>query len=240
MKTKKALVAIIATLILLCIASGSIYLRKKYVIIDGNIYKSDIKEISPNLRSTKLKEINRCTEVEEMLLSSADENDISSLTDFKKLSDLFLSVSKVNTSDSRKMSTFNNLKKLGIYMTIIDLEGFNNSNLSYLWLIGSEIKHFDSLAECSSLKKISICDTVIDDNIIKSDGYFTMKDSGFLSSFDNVTELEIFVDSIEDVSGICEMDSLKSLIVSEGTISDEAIDQLDEKGIKVTQKYNDK
>ena len=66
-----------------------------------------------------------------------------------------------------------------------------------------------------------------------------MKDSKFLSSFDNVTELAIYIDRIEDVSGICEMDSLKNLTVSEGSISDEAIDQLDEKGIKVTQKKSD-
>lgn len=72
--------------------------------------------------------------------------------------------------------------------------------------------------------------------LINSDGSYVMKDSKFLPSFDNVSELFIYVDSIEDVSGICEMDSLKSLTVSEESISDEAIDQLDEKGIKVTQK----
>ena len=55
----------------------------------------------------------------------------------------------------------------------------------------------------------------------------------------NVTELAIYVDSIEDVSGICEMDSLKSLSVNEKSISDEAIDQLEDKGIKVTTKKSD-
>ena len=60
-----------------------------------------------------------------------------------------------------------------------------------------------------------------------------------MSSFDNVTELGIYIDIIEDVSGICEMDSLKSLSVSEGTISDQAIDQLEKKGIKVAQKKID-
>ena len=35
------------------------------------------------------------------------------------------------------------------------------------------------------------------------------------------------------------MDSLKSLSVSEGTISDQAIDQLEKKGIKVAQKKID-
>lgn len=103
-------------------------------------------------------------------------------------------------------------------------------------ILNSDVKNFYSLAGCLSLRSISLLDTIVDDNIINSDGSYVMKDSRFLSSFDNVTELAIYVDSIEDVSGICEMDSLKSLTVSEGSISDEAIDQLDEKEIKVTQK----
>ena len=137
------------------------------------------------------------------------------------------------------MSTFSSLQKLYIYSTDIDLEGFNNSNLSCVKILNSDVKNFYSLAGCLSLRSISLLDTIVDDNIINSDGSYVMKDSRFLSSFDNVTELAIYVDSIEDVSGICEMDSLKNLTVSEGSISDEAIDQLDEKGIKVTQKKSD-
>ena len=137
------------------------------------------------------------------------------------------------------MSTFSSLQKLYIYSTDIDLEGFNNSNLSCVKILNSDVKNFYSLAGCLSLRSISLLDTIVDDNIIYSDGSYVMKDSRFLSSFDNVTELAIYVDSIEDVSGICEMDSLKNLTVSEGSISDEAIDQLDEKGIKVTQKKSD-
>ena len=236
---KKSFATIIASLIILCIASGAVYLRKTYVKIDGRIYKTDVKEISPNLRYTNIKEINRCIEVEDLMLTSANENDISSLADFKKLSILTLSLSNVNSLDSKKISTFSNLQELYTYRTDIDLEGFNNSNLSNANFIFSRVKNFDSLAGCLSLRDISLGQTVVDDSIIISDDKFTMKDSRFLSSFDNVTDLAIYVDSIEDVSGICEMDSLKSLTVSEGSISDEAIDQLDEKGIKVTQKKSD-
>jgi Leucine-rich repeat (LRR) protein len=233
---KKKVAAIIAALILLCIASGAVYLRKTYVKIEGHIYKTDVKEISPDLKFTKIREINKCTEVEKMYLSFAYENAISSFADFEKLSFLSLSLSSVTSYDSKKISTFSNLKELYIYCTDIYLEGFNNSNLSCVKIMNSDVKNFDSLAECLSLRSISLADTVVDDNIINSDGSYVMKDSKFLSSFDNVTELVIYVDSIEDVSGICEMDSLKSLTVSEGSISDEAIHQLDEKGIKVTQK----
>ena len=233
---KKKVAAIIAALILLCIASGAVYLRKTYVKIEGHIYKTDVKEISPDLKITKIREINRCTEVEKMYLSSADENAISSFADFEKLSFLSLSLSNVTSFDSKKISTFSNLKELYIYCTDIYLEGFNNSNLSCVKIMNSDVKNFDSLAGCLSLRSMSLLDTIVDDNIIYSDGSYVMKDSRFLSSFDNVTDLAIYVDSIEDVSGICEMDSLKSLTVSEGSISDEAIHQLDEKGIKVTQK----
>ena len=236
---KKKVAAIIAALILLCIASGAVYLRKTYVKIEGHIYKTDVKEISPNLRYTNIKEINRCTEVEDLILTSAKENDISSLADFKKLSILTLSLSSVNKFDSKKISTFSSLQKLYIYSTDIDLEGFDNSNLSCVKILNSDVKNFDSLAGCLSLRSMSLLDTIVDDNIIYSDGSYVMKDSRFLSSFDNVTDLAIYVDSIEDVSGICEMDSLKSLTVSEGSISDEAIHELDEKGIKVTQKKSD-
>lgn len=239
MKIKKIFAAIIAALILLCIASGAVYLRKTYVKIEGRICKSDIKKISPNLRFTKIKEINRCTDVEEMLLSSAYENAISSFADFKKLSELSLSFSRVNSSDSKKISTFSNLQELYIYRTDIDLKEIGNSNLSYVMMLESDVKNFDSLAECLSLRIISLTDTIVDDYIINSDGNFTMKDSGFLSSFDNVTELRIYVDSIEDVSGICEMDSLQELSVNSDALSDEAIDQLEEKGIKVAQKKSD-
>ena len=101
-ENKKTLLTIIAALILLCIASGAVYLRKNYVKIEGRICKSDIKKISPDLRFTKIKEINRCTDVEEMLLSLAYENAISSFADFKKLSVLSLSFSRLNSSDSKK------------------------------------------------------------------------------------------------------------------------------------------
>lgn len=162
---KKSFAAIIAALILLCIASGAAYLRKTYVKIEGHIYKTDVKEISPDLKFTKIREINKCTEVEEMYLSSAYENAISSFADFEKLSLLSLSLSSVTSFDSKKLSTFSSLQKLYIYSTDIDLEGFNNSNLSCVKFLNSDVKNLDSLAGCLSLRSISLSDTVVDDNI---------------------------------------------------------------------------
>jgi len=102
-----------------------------------------------------------------------------------------LILSSVNSFDSIKMSTFSSLQKLYIYSTDIDLEGFNNSNLSCVKILNSDVKNFYSLAGCLSLRSISLLDTIVDDNIINSDGSYVMKDSRFLSSFDNVTELAI-------------------------------------------------
>ena len=81
---------------------GCCLFKKELCKDEGRICKSDIKKISPDLRFTKIKEINRCTDVEEMLLSLAYENAISSFADFKKLSVLSLSFSRVNSSDSKK------------------------------------------------------------------------------------------------------------------------------------------
>lgn len=58
------------------------------------------------------------------------------------------------------MSTFSNLQELYIYRTDIDLKGIGNSNLSYVWMLDSDVKNFDSLAECLALRNISLTDTI--------------------------------------------------------------------------------
>lgn len=236
MKTKKAFAAIIAVFILLGLVLGTVYFNKTYAKINGSIYKTDVKEIHTNLRYDKIKEINKCTEVEDMLVSNANEGDISNFRDFGELSQLYLSCSEVNNSDSRKISAFSNLRELYLYLTDIDFEGFDNNNLSTIITLNSNIKNFNSLADCLSLNSIEIIDSAIDDSIIYSNRKCVMKDSGFLSSFDNITELTIDVYSIEDVSGICEMDSLQKLTVNSDSISDEQKSSLEDSGIKVTLK----
>ncbi len=232
MKTKKAFAVTIVVFILLCIVMGAICFRKTHVEIDGEFYKTDVKYIGPNLQYTKIEEINKCTEIEGMFLEYAYENDISSLTDFKKLSELNLAHSGVNSSDSKKIGKFSNLSKLFILDTVIDFEGFNNSSLSLFSTLDSEIKNFNSLAQCSSLRSIVITNSLVDDSIIKSESKYVMKDSRFLDSFDNITELSIYVDNIEDASGICEMDSLQKLTVYSDSFPDEAKKILEDKEIK--------
>jgi Leucine-rich repeat (LRR) protein len=236
MKNLKTFAPIISAVILIGIVSGIVYYTNTHAKIEGEFCTTDIKEIRPNLQYTKIKEINKCTEVEKMLILSANEDDISKFIDFHNLSEVYLSCSKVNSSDSMKIGAFINLRKLYLYYTAIDLEGFDSNNLSYFGMLGSEIKHIDSLAKCASLKSITITDSTIDDSIVFYNGRLVMKDSGFLSSFDNLSDLTIEVDSIEDVSGICEMDSLQEFSVKAGTISDEQKQYLENSGIKVTMK----
>lgn len=72
------------------------------------------------------------------------------------------------------------------------------------------------------------------------DNKYIMKDSLVFASFDYVEELRIFVDKIEDISGILEMDSLKVFEIDKGTISEDDKKLLEDKGIsllKITSKY---
>ena len=84
-----------------------------------------------------------------------------------------------------------------------------------------------------SPKSLSLTNTTIGYDITKSDEKYIMKDSGFLSDLDTVAELCIYVDSIEDVSGVCEMDSLQTFRVNKGSLSDEDKDMLKDKGVEV-------
>ncbi len=90
----------------------------------------------------------------------------------------------------------------------------------------STIKNFEALAECQSLASIIIKDSEISDNNIT-------KDSSVFANFDYIETLWIDVGKIEDVSGFLEMDSLKELGVYKGSLSEENIKLLEDKGISV-------
>jgi len=74
---------------------------------------------------------------------------------------------------------------------------------------------------------------VFDNCIVAEDNEYVMKDSSIFESFDYIEELRIFVDKIEDISGILEMDSLKKFEVDKGTISEDDKKLLEDKGISV-------
>lgn len=240
MKSKKFISISVIAVIIFSLIFGVIF-NTNYVIIDGTIYKNDIKDISIySLNDADIKSINKCTEIERMFLGSACDNLVSKFINFHNLSNLIIIGSEISSSDSEKISTFYNLRELHIEQnTIIDFRGFNNNTVSLISLFLCEVKNFKALSECSSLKKLFIYNSIISDNcIIVEDNKCVIKDSSVFTYFDYVEELSIFVDKIEDISGILEMDSLKEFTVKKGAISEDDKKLLEDKGISVI--YYDK
>ena len=65
------------------------------------------------------------------------------------------------------------------------------------------------------------------------DRKYTLKDSSDFSYLDNIKTLRIVGIDIEDISGFTKMDSLETLTVSQGYISEENISALENNGITV-------
>lgn len=223
MKSKKFII------IFVCIFSlifGAICFDTHYAVIDKKIYKNDIKKIDPSLDITSVREINKCTEVEQIWLTRASENTISKFRNFHNLNDLMIMSSDISSADCEKISKFDNLKELTVFRTDIDFKGFNSDSVTSIVFIMSIVKNFEELAECKSLKHIVIGDLAISDNDIT-------KDSSIFASFDYVEELHLNTGKIEDVSGFLEMDSLKVLEVDKGAVSEDDKKLLEDKGISV-------
>ena len=222
MKSKK-IIGIIAVVCILIF--GAICFDMNFAIIDKKIYKNDIKKIDPDLDITSVREINNCTEFEKIWLTRASENTISGFRNFHNLYDLMVMSSDISSADCEKISQFDNLKEFTVFRTDIDCKDFNNDSVSSIDFIMSTVKNFEELAECKSLKSITIIDSEILDNDIT-------EDSSIFADFDYIEELRIFM-NIEDVSGFLEMDSLKVLKTDKGNISDENIKLLEDNGISV-------
>lgn len=173
-----------------------------------------------------------------MFLAEAGYNLISKFRNFKNLNTMHLVYGVISSMDFEKISTFNNLKKVTSYMSAIDFKGFCNKNVTSISLHQSTIKNLEALAECKSLKNLTIYDSTVYDNyIIKENNNYILKGSSIFMSFDYVENLYIGVDKIEDISGILEMDSLEIFHVNKDSISEEDVKLLEDKGVKVT--YSD-
>lgn len=159
-------------------------------------------------------------------MTRAGENTISGFRNFHNLYDLMVMSSDISRADCEKISKFDNLKEFTVFRTDIDFKGFNSDSVSSIVFIMSTVKNFEELAECKSLKSITIIDSEILDNDIT-------EDSSIFADFDYVEELHLNTGKIEDVSGFLEMDSLKELKVNKETISEENIKLLEDKGISV-------
>lgn len=235
MKTKNIVISLISISVLSLII-GVIWFNTYYAVIDGKIYKNNIKYLRIfSLDDSEIKEINKCSKIEEMFLSRASENSVSKFINFANLNILTISRSDISSVDCKKISSFNGLKKLSAsYDAKINFEGFNNKSVSSIELILSDAKNLKSLSECVSLKSlILLFSTVSNNHIVIEDGKYIMKDSSVFASLDNITFLDVTVDKIEDISGIIEMDSLNKFCVMKDSLSETDKKLLEDKGISV-------
>ncbi|MDE6672609.1 MAG: hypothetical protein K2K16_10490 [Ruminococcus sp.] len=250
MKAKKLKIIGIAvmTVVIVCLIAGFIYFDKHYAVINKKIYRNDIKTIrGTNLTKkddidywidfdiTNIREVNKCTELEDMELEQAKENTISQLNDFPNMKYLEIFLSYIGSADIEKINSFN-LEELYIHDCFdVDFTGFNSDTIPKIIILLSDIKNLKPLAECKSIKDLSIIASTIPDYIIEEPfRNYVLKDSSIFADFDYVENLYLSLDEIEDISGILEMDSLKVLKVHEGDISEDNVKLLEDKGVTVT------
>ena len=147
MKAKKLKIIGIAvmTVVIVCLIAGFIYFDKHYAVINKKIYRNDIKTIrGTNLtkkddidywidfRSTDIREVNKCTELEEMQLEQTKENTISQLNDFPNVKYLDIFLSYIGSADIEKINSFN-VEELFINSCHdVDFTGFNRDTISYI------------------------------------------------------------------------------------------------------------
>lgn len=237
MKYKKSIIISVVVIVVFSLIIGAIYFDTHYAVIDSKIYKNNVKYLRVfSLDDSRVREINKCSEIEEMFLSRASEDAISKFINFTNLNILTVSRSNLNNNDCKKISSFNNLKMLSAsYDVNINFEGFNNKTVSSIEINLSNIKNLKSLSECQSLEWLGIVKSTVSDNcIVIENGKYVMKDSLAFSSLNNLTFLAITVDNIRDISGILEMDSLETFCVKRDSISEEDVKSLENKGITVT------
>ena len=172
---------------------------------------------------------------------NTDINDISGLKNKTALKSLILG--NVNCSDFSVLLDLPSLNVVVIEGTLLpdDIKNrlakngvsIDNYAEDHVLIIQGSFTNFFLPYDYQSPKSLSLTNTTIGYDITKSDEKYIMKDSGFLSDLDTVAELCIYVDSIEDVSGVCEMNSLQTFRVNKGSLSDEDKDMLKDKGIEV-------
>lgn len=241
---KKHLKVILCFVITAIIIIGAIlFFRDKYVYLE-NIVDREIEEITVDLEDINVNELNRCSEIRDMLVHRSPGDLFSQLTVFEHLETLVVFNTKEEYSDDfiEMVNKQPNLKNLDIFIgSEVDLNGINNSSVEWLNISSMSVKNFQSVADCSSLKILILSRSQIDDCIIaekntsddKESYNYYLRDSSVFSTLDNIEELSFYNIYIEDISGFADMDSLKSITISEGFISDETIKALEENGIDV-------
>lgn len=207
-----------------------------YVIIDNKIYKTDVKQLHIySLSNSEIKEINKCDNIKILSISDIRENQVSKFNSLSNLEILILNDAILCSEDTKNLSTFTKLNQLYISLnSTIDFSGLSNKNVKLITLYQSNAENLKSLIECESLVSLEIYKSTVSDNyIVKENGKYILKDSSVFSSLDNLVFLAVTIDKIEDISGILEMDSLKTFCVAKDSISETDEKLLGDKGISI-------
>ena len=240
---KKHLKVILCFVITAIIIIGAIlFFRDKYVYLE-NIVDREIEEITVDLEDINVNELNRCSEIRDMIVSRSADDSFAHLKVFKHLERMlvFYSLDEYSSDFIDKINKQPNLKTLDFVFSKVDLNSINNSSVETMILSSTFVKNLQSVADCGTLKTLILSRSQIDDCIIAEENTgndyepynYYLRDSSVFSTLDNIEELSFYNIYIEDISGFADMDSLKSITISEGFISDETIKALEENGIDV-------
>lgn len=241
---KKIMIAFIILVMTGGIAAGAV-LRGKYVYIDGKFHKKDVKELFVSLNPKNISELNRCTELEFLMAADMDNDTLEQMRAFEKLKklDISFSDSKISGSGIEKINMLPKLNKLWFYNSEFDLSGIRNNSLESLLILSCDITnaHLNEIKNCPSLNELRLSGVTMDNcfTVTEDKDYFwgrhALTDSSCLSELDTITKLWIYSTFIEDISGIKDMDSLDTLTVDKGYISEEYKKALEDEGITVVE-----
>ncbi|MBE6877304.1 MAG: hypothetical protein E7496_11410 [Ruminococcus sp.] len=192
--------------------------QKQYVILD-KIYKKDIDYLH---------------------ISEVKDNYIEKMYYFSNLSQLDISYSEINSQTISQLFQIPNLNDILFIHSSVDFSGAESHSPEIIHFALCDIANLKGLADCSSLIQLEISETTIEDKLVITDDTafhqkYSLKDSSDFAYLDNLETLGIYNTQIEDISGFMEMDSLKTLTVSQGYISEENIKTLKKNDITVIQ-----
>lgn len=240
---KKVLLGIVGGLLVLAVAAGVI-LRENFVYIDGEIHNRDETDLHfIYMPATRISELNRCKDVEYLHVINIDNEQIEKMRVFEELKYLRLrnQLLDLNAPEIEKINQFPKLIWLDLLCYNADLSSLENDSITQIELEGGKYTFDDKgfLSGCPELESLRIQNSTIKGFItsIWNEDYnnasYTLEDSSFLSDLDKVKTLVLDDMTIEDVSGILEMDSLEELSLIQCTIPEEFKKELEDKGINI-------
>lgn len=235
----KKFIVILSVLAVIAGVVGCIVFKTQYVFLKDTVYKKDVKELALNYQNIDVDELNKCSELEFLRIWGIDDAFLTEMKIFQHLEHFYIFDSNINDEGILKINTFPNLNDMFIMNSRTDISKIQNDSVTEIRIVRSEITGITGLANCHSLTYLCLGEIVMDDKIVVTEGTnilnqkYCLKDSLDFSYLDNIRTLNIYCIDIEDISGFMEMDSLETLTVSQGYISEENIKTLENNGITV-------